>query len=102
MKISKHAYARFKQRLNIKNLSEMTRRASLAISRGKMLLTESNQAGTICFEFDGFKYIVSGDLDILITVYAAKQESMEKVRWTREYYRIQESIDALKRGTIQD
>lgn len=75
MKLSKHAYARFKQRQKIKNREEMYRKFTLALERGIPLVDESNQRGTLCYLFDGYKYIVSGNNEILITVFPAKKPS---------------------------
>jgi len=78
MEISKHAYARFKQRQNIKSESEMMRRLSLAIERGTPLLDVPQQPGTTCYEFAGYQYIVSDEKQVLITVIQSKHRTRTK------------------------
>lgn len=81
MKLSKHAHARFKQRQKIKNQEEMYRKFTLALERGTPLVDESNQRGTLCYLFDGYKYIVSENNEILITVFSAKKPSEVNKRY---------------------
>lgn len=69
MTISKHGYARFKQRLHIKNRPEMIRRARLAISRGIPVKTDTGESASRCYEFAGFRYIFAPNNELLITVY---------------------------------
>lgn len=78
MKMTKHAHARFKQRQKIKNKDEMMRRFALAVERGTLLEGGSSKPGTLCYVFDGCKYIVSDDKRYLITVFPAKKRSMAK------------------------
>lgn len=68
MKMTKHAYARFKQRQNVKNMGEMMRKFTLAVERGTLLVEGTNRPRTLCYLFGGFKYIVSEDKETLITV----------------------------------
>ena len=72
MTMTEHAHARFKQRQKIKNIPEMRRKMALAVERGMLLEEGSSRAGTLCYLYDGFKYIVSGDRQVLITVFSAK------------------------------
>lgn len=81
MRLSKHAHARFKQRQKIKNQEEMYRKFALALERGIPLMDESNQKGTLCYLFDGYKYIVSENNEILITVFPAKRPSERSRRY---------------------
>ena len=75
MKMTNHAHARFKQRQKVKNEGEMMRKFTLAIKRGTLLVGGSSQSRTLCFLFDGYKYIVSEDKETLITVFPAKRPS---------------------------
>ena len=78
MTMTKHAYARFKQRQKVKNRSEMMRKFALALERGTLLIGETNRPGTLCYEFDGYKYIVTDDKESLITVISSKKYSTIK------------------------
>lgn len=78
MKMTKHAHARFKQRQKVKSKGEMMRRFTLAMERGTLLVGESSRPGTLCYVFDGYKYIVSDDKEYLITVFPAKKPSTTK------------------------
>lgn len=75
MILTKHAHARFKQRQKIKNHAEMRRRFALAMERGILLPEGTNKHGTLCYVFDGFKYIVSSNGEYLITVISEKAPS---------------------------
>ena len=78
MFMTKHAYARFKQRQKVKNEAEMMRKFRLAVERGILLAGEFNQSETLCYLFDGFKYIVSKDKQTLITLFSAKKPMKNK------------------------
>ena len=80
MRLTKHAHARFKQRQNIKNQSEMARRFALAVERGRLLARGSNKENTLCIIFNGYKYIVSCDKQTLITVIPYKKTSWDSKR----------------------
>ncbi len=81
MTISKHGYARFKQRLHIKNRPEMIRRALLAISRGIPVKTDAGEAASRCYEYAGFRYIFAPTNELLITVYPiAKSVSLNRAQ----------------------
>lgn len=84
MKVTKHAHARFKQRQNIKNEPEMERRITLAIERGSLLPNCSSQPNTLCYAFAGYKYIVSEDKNVLITVMGARKLGRTKKRFLIE------------------
>ena len=90
MKLTKHAYARFKQRQKVKNAREMMRKYSLAIERGTLLVGESSQPQTLCCLFDGCKYIVTDDKKCLITVFRAKKASSANKKHLIEQLRMRE------------
>ena len=90
MKITKHGYARFKQRQNLKNSREMMRRFSLAVERGTLLPGKSSMPNTLCIAHDGYKYIVSDDKESLITVLPVKRRSRAKKRFLIDQLRMWE------------
>lgn len=92
MKMTKHAYARFKQRQKIKNEGEMMRRFSLALRRGILLPDESSQPGTLCYLFNGYKYIVSADDETLVTVFSAKNPTEQTRHRLIDEIRMRQSI----------
>ena len=81
MTMTKHGRARFKQRQKIKNTPEMTRKTFLAIERGTLIFDEHCKPGTLCYLFNGYKYIVSDDKEYLITVFPIKKQSTPKKKY---------------------
>ena len=69
MTITKHGYARFKQRQKLKNQREMIRKVELAKSRGTLIVRDHDQSGCICIEYAGNRYILSNGGEKLVTTY---------------------------------
>ena len=91
MHMTKHATARFKQRQKIKNSPEMMRKFALALKRGTILDGENTRPGTLCYVFDGYKYIVSADKEYLITVFPAKKPSSVSKRHLIDEIRVRQN-----------
>ena len=91
MQMTKHATARFKPRQKIKNNPEMMRKFALALERGSILDGEHQRPGTICYVFDGYKYIVSEDREYLITVIPAKKPSSTSKRHLIDEIRVRQN-----------
>lgn len=89
---TKHGRARFKQRLQIKNQYEMERKTQLAIERGTLIHNGSSKPRTLCFCFEGYKYIVSENKNTLITVFRANPRPTASKRRLIEDIRVQESM----------
>lgn len=89
MTVTKHAYARFKQRQNLKNIGEMSRRCSLAITRGILVPMGGPYAKAACYEYGGFRYIVSVDNKIVITTFPAKKQCRSRKNWLQREERFE-------------
>ena len=87
MKITKHGVMRFKERQKIKNNTEMERKASRAVEKGRLLKDHSNSPDIYCYLFDGFYYLVAAKGERLVTVFrpnkakrTSKKIMLEKIR----------------------
>ncbi len=89
IRITQHAHKRFKERLRVKNVREMIRRAFLALTRGD-LVPEKSVYGKICYEHNGHQYIFGDNNTALITVFRANHP--EKNEWKKELLRETKAI----------
>ncbi len=90
MNMSKHAHARFKQRQKLKNVEEMKRRCALAIGRGLLIPGGSRHKDALCYEYAGYRYIVSTIQNTIITAFPIKQYGRSRKAYLVEQSRLRQ------------
>lgn len=90
MTITKHGVMRFKQRQKIKNNSEMKRKVTCAIRRGKLLNDVTDSPDTSCYLFDGYYYIVAGENERLVTVFRPHKHKLKNKKLMLDDIKIKE------------